>query len=186
MKRLRGDRVATLMRTCVLMMLLAGSFVSLDGERFPRIEGENLLGQNVALPDATVGHPTVMVIGFTHASQNQTKAWTARLPDELPTYTIAVLEDAPRLVRGTAVHGMKGGVPENQRDHFVIIYHNEKELKQAAGFDAPDDAYVMLLDKDGAIRRRFHGPVTDAALEQLGSQANLKHDTEGEGGGNKK
>ena len=115
-----------------------------------------------------------MVIGFTHSSQNQTKAWAARLQHEFPTYSIAVLEDAPRLVRGMAVHGMKGGVPEDQRDHFVVIYHNEKELKQAAGFDAPDDAYVLLLDKDGAIRWSFHGPVTDAAVGELKSQAGAK------------
>jgi hypothetical protein len=135
------------------------------------VEGENLLGQKTALPDAAAGHPAVIVIGFTHASQNQTKAWAARLQHEFAVYTIAVLEDAPRLVRGMAVHGMKGGVPEDQRGHFVVIYHNEKELKQAAGFDGPNDAYVLLLDKDGAIRGRFHGPVTDAAMEQLRSQA---------------
>ena len=113
----------------------------------------------------------MIVIGFTHGSQNQTKAWTASVQQELPVYSIAVLEDAPRLVRGMAVHGMKGGVPEDKRDHFVVVYHNEKELKQAAGFDHPDDAYVLLLDKDGAIHWRFHGPVTDAALQELESQA---------------
>jgi hypothetical protein len=61
----------------------------------------------MALPDAAAGHPAVVVIGFTHSSQNQTKAWAARLQHEFPTYSIAVLENAPRLVRGMAVHGMK-------------------------------------------------------------------------------
>ena len=148
-------------------MLLAGGVAVLYAEQFPRIEGENLLGQKMALPDAAAGHPAVVVIGFTHSSQNQTKAWAGRLQHEVPTYSIAVLEDAPRLVRGMAVHGMKSGVPEDQRDHFLVIYHNEKELKQTAGFDRPDDAYVLLLDKDGAIQWRFHGAVTDGAVEEL-------------------
>ncbi len=152
------------MRLFALAMLLAAA---LHAEQFPRVEGENLAGQKTALPDAAAGHPAVIVIGFTHASQNQTKAWAARLRDEFPTYSIAVLEDAPRLVRGMAVHGMKGGVPEDQRGNFVVIYHNEKELKQAAGFDQPDAAYVMLLDKDGAIQWKLHGPVTDAAIDDL-------------------
>jgi hypothetical protein len=156
------------MRTGILAMLLA---VSLAGEQFPRVEGENLLGQTMTLPDVAAGHAAVVVIGFTRASQNQTKSWAASVREELPTYSVAVLEDAPKLVRGMAVHGMKGGVPENQRDHFIVIYHNEKELKQAAGFDHPDDAYVLLLDKDGAIHWRFHGAVTDAALQELESQA---------------
>jgi hypothetical protein len=157
------------MKTCALAMLLAGGVIFLHAEQFPKVEGENLLGQKIALPDAAAGHPAAVVIGFTHSSQNQTKAWAARLQHELPTYSIAVLEDAPRMVRGMAVHGMKGGVPEDQRDRFVVIYHNEKELKQAAGFDRPDDAYVLLLDKDGGIQRRFHGAVTDAAVEELKS-----------------
>lgn len=148
-------------------MLLAGGLAVLHAEQFPRTEGENLSGQKMTLPDAAAGHPAVVVIGFTHNSQNQTKAWAGRLQHEMPTYSIAVLEDAPRLVRGMAVHGMKGGVPEDQRDHFLVIYHNEKELKQAAGFDRPDDAYVLLLDQDGTIQWRFHGPVTDGAVEEL-------------------
>ena len=139
-----------------LWLLLIGGLVCLHAEQFPRIEGQNLLGQKMALPDAAAGHPAVVVIGFTHGSQKQTKAWAARLQHEFPTYSIAVLEDAPRLVR-------------DQRDHFIVVYHNEKELKQAAGFDRPDDAYVLLLDKDGAIRWRFHGPVTDAAVDELKS-----------------
>ena len=159
------------MRIGALIILLAGGWICLQAEQFPRVEGENLLGKKIALPDATTGHAAVIVIGFTHGSQNQTKAWTASLQQELPIYSIAVLEDAPRMVRGMAVHGMKGAVPEDQRDHFVVIYHNEKELKQAAAFEHPDEAYVLLLDKDGAIRWRFHGPVTDAALQELESQA---------------
>jgi len=159
------------MRIGALMMLLAGGWTCLQAEQFPRVEGENLLGQKTALPDAASGHPAVIVIGFTHSSQNQTKAWAARLQHECPTYSIAVLEDAPRLVRGMAVRGMKGGVAEDQRDHFVVIYHNEKELKRAATFDRPDDAYVLLLDKDSAIHWRFHGAVTDTAVEDLKSQA---------------
>jgi ATP10 protein len=154
-----------------MLVLLAGGLVCLRAEQFPPIEGKNLLDQKTALPDAAAGRTAVIVIGFTHASQKQVKPWTTRLQHEFPTYSVAVLEDAPRLVRGMAVHGMKGGTPEDQRSQFIVIYHNEKELKQAAGFEVPDDAYVLLLDKDGAIRWRFHGPVTDTAVQELKSQA---------------
>jgi hypothetical protein len=82
------------MRICELAMLLAGGVVFLHAERFPKVEGENLLGQKIALPDAAAGH------------RNQTKARTSRLRHEVPTYSIALFEDAPRLVPGMAVHGM--------------------------------------------------------------------------------
>lgn len=156
------------MRTLALAMLLAAG---LCAEQFPQVDGENLLNQKTTLPDAAAGHESVVVIGFTHASQNQTKPWTARIGHDFPTYSIAVLEDAPRLVRGMAVHGMKGGVPKEERGNFVVVYHDEKELKAAAGFEQPNDAYVLLLGKDGAIQWKFHGPVTDAAVQELKAKA---------------
>lgn len=156
-------------RTLAILLTCAAGFAAglLQAQQLPKIEGENLLGQKVTLPDAAAGQPTAIVIGFTHGSNNETKAWAARLQHELPAYSIAVLEDAPRLVRGMAVHGIKGSVPEDQRDRFIVVVHNEKELKAAAQFDRPEDAYVLLLDKAGAICWRFHGPVTDAAIAEL-------------------
>ncbi|HWC95181.1 MAG TPA: hypothetical protein VG456_00490 [Candidatus Sulfopaludibacter sp.] len=149
------------MRLAALLLALAAP---LCAQQFPAIEGQSLTDHKVKLPD---GSAEVLVIGFTHASQNQTKAWSQRLTGAFDTWSIAVLEDVPRLVRGMASHGIKSGVPENQRDHFLLVYHGEKEMKQAAGFSTPDDAYILVLDKTGAIRWKFHGALTDAALGEL-------------------
>ena len=54
-----------------------------------------------------------------------------------------------------------------QYDRFVLVYHGEKQLKQAAGFDQPDDAYLLVIDGAGHIGWSFHGPVSDAAVEQI-------------------
>jgi hypothetical protein len=51
-----------------------------------------------------------------------------------------------------------------------LVYHGEKQLKQVAGFDRPDDAYLLVIDPAGAIRLSLHGPVTSAAVEQIASQ----------------
>jgi hypothetical protein len=82
-------------------------------------------------------------------------------------WSVAVLEDAPRLVRGMIVHGVKSGTPKEEYDRFVVVVKGEKELKDAAGFEKPDDAYLMVVDGKGAIRWRFHGPVTDAAVQEV-------------------
>ena len=148
------------MRTAAFLLVA----LRLCAQQFPVLEGQNLLDKKVKFPD---GNAAVVVMGFTHASQNQTKAWSQRLKGQFPVYSIAVLEDVPRLVRGMASHGIKSGVPADQRDHFLLVYHGEKELKQAADFSTADDAYVLVLDQAGAIRWKFHGPVTDAAMEQV-------------------
>lgn len=151
----------------VLISVLA--VASAAAAQFPSIEGENLLGHKVQLPQIAGGHAAVFVLGFTHASQTQTKAWSARLDPSMPSYSVAVLQDVPRLVRGMAVSGIKSGVPEAKRDRFVLVYKGENELKEAAGFSPsqPNDAYLLLVDSAGAVQWQFHGPVTDAAFAQL-------------------
>jgi hypothetical protein len=155
--------------------LLLFTAIGFSADPFPTLETENLLNQKVVLPDAAKGQAAVLIIGFTHASQMQTKSWSAALEPELPTYSIAVLEDAPRLVRPMAISGMKSGVAQDQRVRHLVLTHHEKELKASAGFAAkgeahPDDAWILLLDRDGAMRWRFHGPFTEAAHMELKAQ----------------
>jgi hypothetical protein len=133
---------------------------------FPRVQGETLAGKKVALPEA-FGGQAVVIMGFTHGSQKQTKEWSQRLKGQGTAWSIAVLQDVPRLVRGMVVHGIKSGTPKEEYDRFLLVYSGEKELKDAAGFETPDDAYVMVVDGTGAIRWRFHGPATDAAVREV-------------------
>src|SRR5690349_1882257 len=156
-----------------LLLTLVAFACAASAETLPRLEAENLLGRKIVLPDAAAGHAAILVIGFSHASQRPTKAWTERLdrrfpdPAKVTVYPVAVLEAVPRLVRGMATHGIRSGAPKEQRVRFLLLYHQEAELKSAAGFSAPDDAYILLLDVHGAIRWRFHGEVTNPALAEL-------------------
>src|SRR5215469_12808367 len=156
------------MRTlaCLLVALCAGS---LHAQRsMPIVEGESLSGKKVSLPRDLGSKPALLIIGFTHGSQAQTKAWGLRVRDRFPTWSIAVLEDVPRLMRGMVSHSIKSGIPKEQYDRFLLVYHGEKELKQVAGFDHSDDAYLLVIDSSGAIRWSFHGSATDAAVEEIG------------------
>jgi hypothetical protein len=158
------------MRTlaCLLLALCAGI---LHAQRsIPNIEGETLSGKKASLPRDLGSKPALLIIGFTHASQAQTKAWGLRVRDRFPTWSIAVLEDVPHLVRGMVSHSIKSGIPKEQYDKFLLVYHGEKDLKQVAGFDHPDDAYLLVIDSAGAVRWSFHGPVTDGAVEEIGRQ----------------
>ena len=160
------------MRFCSarLASIVLFSFMARGAEPFPPIQAENLLGKKVELPAAVSRHLTLFIIGFTHASQAQTKAWAARLENEVNPYSIAVLQDAPRLVRGMAVRGIKSGVPQKNRDHFLLVYQGEQELKRAVEYDRPDDAYVLIIDAGGQIQARLHGPVSDSAVEEIRSR----------------
>jgi hypothetical protein len=152
-------------------------------EVMPRVEGESFAERKVALPDDAKGKVAVLVFGFTKASKGPTRTWGQKIFSEFGNqagfalYQLPVLEDVPRFVRGMVISGMKKGIKENRRDHFVPILQGESELKKLVSYKDPDEAYLVVLDPSGKIIRQMHGPFSDAAYEQLrkGIQTLLPH-----------
>jgi hypothetical protein len=145
-------------------------------EQMPAIHGESLSGKPVSLPEASRGSLAILCIGFSHGSQSQLKPWTGKLTAQsqkpgVSVYSIAVLEDAPRFVRGMIVHGIKSGIPQSQQDRFLIVVKGEDELKRVTAYQKPDDAYILLLDGKGQVQWVHHGPVSDAALVELSDRS---------------
>ena len=139
-------------------------------DRFPHVEAEALSGRKLTLPDASAGTPALIVIGFTHGSNEQVKAWTERAGKEIPAksvYTLVELESAPRMVRGMIRSSIKGSTPKEHYDRFVIDYQHEQELKTAAGYEAGNDAYLVLIDGQGQVVWRAHGPPNDQMAAEL-------------------
>lgn len=157
------------MRKLAILVIAAGLLQAADV--FPTISGTALSGAAVTLPEAGSGHATVVVVGFTHTSQTQSDAWVRKLGNEFAFYSLAVIEDAPRLVRGMITSGMRSGVAKAQQGRVLTVTKGEKELKVAVGFEQADDAYVVVLDGTGAITWRYHGAPTDAAVAELHAQA---------------
>lgn len=150
----------------------------------PQIEGQSLAGSKVVLPDAASGKDAVLIFGFTRASKNPTSAWAQKIRTDFGTtrlelYQIPVLEDVPHLIRGMVISSIKRGVPENQRDHFVVLVQFEKELKQFVGYKEPDQAYLVVLDPRGKVIQQLHGSPTPEAYshlkEELGSLLATQH-----------
>ena len=139
----------------------------------PRVEGESFAEHKVMLPDDAKGKIAVLVFGFTKASKGPTSAWGEKVFSEFGNqagfelYQLPVLEDVPHFVRGMVISGMKKGIKENMRDHFVPILQGESELKKLVSYKEPDDAYLVVLDPSGQIARQIHGPFSDATYEQL-------------------
>jgi hypothetical protein len=165
--RLRGRVLGVAFAVCATLVSNAVA------QQFPRLQEENLNGQQVVLPDAASGNVAILVFGFTKASQNTTGAWMKRLqPDYgknsgVMLYQLPVLEEAPRLIRGMIVSGMKKGVPEDLRANFVPVMHNEAELKKLAGYKDADDAYIVVLDRGGKVAYQTHGATPDAGYSEL-------------------
>ena len=139
----------------------------------PKVEGESLAGHHIVLPDAASGKVAVLIFGFTKASKTPTAAWAKKISTDFASqsafslYQLPVLEDVPRLVRGMVISSIRKGVPNQTRDRFVPILNGEAELKKLVSYKEQDDAYLIVLNRDGKIAAQMHGPVTDAAYAPL-------------------
>ena len=147
----------------ICFLTLLTSSLAQDVPKLPKIEGESLAGHQVVLPDEAAGKVAVLVFGFTKASKGPTSAWANKLLADFGTqpefvlYQLPVLEDVPRLIRGMVISGMKRGVPENKRDHFVPVLRQEAELKKFVHYNEPDDAYLVVLSRAGKTLALNHG-----------------------------
>jgi hypothetical protein len=156
---------------CLLAVFFSGWAYA--QQPMPGVEGESFAGRKVVLPDDAKGKVAVLVFGFTKASKGPTSAWGEKIFSEFGNqagfalYQLPVLEDVPRFVRGMVISGMKKGIKENMRDHFVPILQGESELKKLVNYKEPDDAYLVVLDPSGRIVQQMHGPFSDVAYEQL-------------------
>jgi hypothetical protein len=148
-----------------------------------RLEGENLSGKKVILPDDAHGKIALLVIGFSKKSGDATRAWGDRFKQDFGSdsrfavYPVAELEGASRFIRGMIVRSMRRGTPAADRDRFVTLFEGSETLKRFVAFSADDDAYLLLLDVNGTIQWRGHGifreqdyPALQVAAKKLASQ----------------
>ena len=160
----------------VVLLLFGRHF--LHAQQLPRIEGENLFGHQVILPDDASGTVAVLILGFSKASKTPTANWQKRIKSEvsaqpgLAVYQLPVLEDVPRLVRSMVISSMKSGVPESQRDRFIPLLHGEAELKKLVNFQAPDDAYLVVLDRSGKSPTRLTATRMNPAIPNFSNSFN--------------
>ena len=134
------------------------------------------------LPDAAAGRVAVLVFGFTKASKAPTSAWAARLRADFEKrpgfelYQLPVLEAVPGLIRGMVISGMKKGIAEDKRNHFVPILQGEAELKKFVHYIQADDAYLVVLGRAGNVLEQTHGTLEDASDDA--SYARVRADLE--------
>lgn len=173
MQPARANRTSRTWVQLACFLLFAFSAWAQATELMQHIEGENLSGHKVVLPDDASGKVAVLVFGFTKASKEPTGVWADKILAEFAgrsgfeLYQLPVLEDVPRFIRGMVISSMKKGVKANMREHFVPILQREAELKKVVSYKEPDDAYLVVLNPAGLITRQLHGPYSGSAFEEL-------------------
>ena len=159
--------VATLASILILLALCASAQV------IPTTKAETVGGKKVALPDAALGHVNVFIVGFSRKSKDPSKDWGKQLlrawekDKSVQVYELAMLEGAPRFVRGMIVSGIRKDSPHDLEDNFLVAFEGADAWKNWVGFSAPDDAYIVVTDKSGNAQWKTNGPATDAAITDV-------------------
>ena len=167
--RSRGSRrwVATV---AAALLLQAGPVWGQDkAAKIPLAHGTSLAGTAVVLPDALKGKVGVLVLGFSHGSQEQVANWGRLITADygqaqgLVYFEIPMLGGAPKMIRGMIIKSMGSSVPAAERAHFIPLIEDDKPWRAVAHYDKANDAYVLLVDGDGMVLWQTQGDPTDAA-----------------------
>jgi hypothetical protein len=133
---------------------------------------ETLNGKALAVPrDATA--PSIFVVTFEREASSQASEWTSELRKAISinVYQVAVLESVPGFARSFVAGKIRRSVPRAMHDHFLVASKMSAEWRDAVGFSAANDAYVILATPKGQILWRAHGKFTQARLAEVAAAA---------------
>jgi len=139
----------------------------------PATHGITFAGTAIALPDSLKGKVNIIVVGFSHASQEQIANWGRLIAadygksDEVSYFELAMLASAPKMLRNMIIRRMTSSVPFEERSHYLPVLEGEPAWHAVAHYDKPDDAYVLLVDNKGLVLWQTEGEATDMAYRNF-------------------
>lgn len=134
-------------------------------QSLPATVGETLSGRRVMLSEAARGHTTVLVAAFSREGSAGASAWAhaVRADSALAgaaVYQIAMLESVPGFVRRIIASNLRKRLSPAEQDNFAVLTQDEKLWRSYFDVTVDQDPYVVLIDANGKVLWRRHGPVS--------------------------
>jgi hypothetical protein len=160
------------------VILMASALISAiqPGETLPSLRGNFLTGRQAQLPDAASGRIALLALGFTYNSRFPVEAWIDSFRKEfgenphVTFYEIPMIGGMARLGKWFIDSGMRRGTPRSDQENVITVYGDTGSWKRRMGYQSPDAAYLVLLDKHGAVRWQHSGAFDEEAYKDLHSQ----------------
>jgi ATP10 protein len=166
----------TVVRLTLLLLVsasLCGAQTLEVGSQLPELRGETLLGAALVLPDAAKGKIAFLTITFNRQAGKSARAWNQRFEKDhgsrssVTNYSVAMLEEVPRIFRGMVKSGIKKGVPQQLWNHFLIVTSDEVAWKKYLNVTDDDLPYVLLIDGSGSVIWKDQGVLDEKKYELL-------------------
>ena len=143
------------------------------GQRMPPLKGDLLSGKPGVLPDMAAGQTALVILGFSYDSRFQVEAWAEKFrarygaAADVTLFEVPMMGSAARLGRWFIDSGMRKNTPRELHGRVMTVYGGNDDWKARVGFAAPDDADLVVIDRQGIVRRLARGAVSEARLREL-------------------
>lgn len=160
-------------------MMLAVTCIAAElrpGAGLPALKGEFLTGREAVLPETASGRVALLALGFTYDSRFAVEAWIKKFRagygdnPQVTFYEIPTIGGMAQLGKWFIDSGMRRGTPKADYEHVITVYGGTRPWKERLGFQAPDAAYLILLDKNGIVQWRHNGAFDEAAYKTLSEE----------------
>jgi hypothetical protein len=159
--QLRASWIQSLFAIAATGLALAQS--SGIGREPPKLHGQTLNGKAITLPEAAVGSVTLLLLGTSKKSGEQTGPWKDHFVADFGShphvtyFVAAMLQSAPPIVRGMIRAGMRKKTPASALAHVLTSSSDEDAWKKYLDRKNDNLPAVLLLDRSGHLRWSFNG-----------------------------
>ena len=145
----------------------------ITGKTFPSVTGQNLEKKQVRIPEDFNGDFTLLLVGYKQNSQFDIDRWLIGLDmteTTVDVYEIPTIQGLfPRMFSTMIDNGMRKGIPKDLWKGVITVYEDGEKVQIFTGNENPNNARVLLLDKNGIIVYFYDEGFSVAALNQVKS-----------------
>jgi len=148
----------------------------MTGVELPLLEARVLSGESATLPRDAQGNASVLIIGFSKAATEISRAWlkgcrsaAAARPAGLGVhgYDVRMLEGVPRLFRSSVERGMRSGLPVDLQRQTLLVYEGNEVWRERLGVADKNTSYVIGCDKAGRVQGTAAGQFVEMELKKI-------------------
>jgi hypothetical protein len=144
---------------------------SLVGKSFPSVSGQSLEEETVNIPDDFNKKFTLLLVGYKQNSQFDIDRWLIGLDmtkTKVDAYEIPTIQGLfPRMFSTVIDNGMRKGIPKELWKGVITVYEDGEKVQAFTGNEDPNNARVILLNKEGTILYFYDDGFSVSALNQL-------------------
>lgn len=145
----------------------------ITGKTFPSVTGKNLEKNSINIPEDFKDNFTLLLVGYKQNSQFDIDRWLIGLDmteTKVNVYEIPTIQGLfPRMFNTMIDNGMRKGIPKDLWKGVITVYEDGEKVQIFTGNENPNNARVLLLDKNGIIVYFYDEGFSVTALNQVRS-----------------